>query len=45
MNNAMGIAMSREGIESKIISHTFISLAKKAKTKPETTIGKNRPES
>jgi hypothetical protein len=26
---------------SKIISHTFISLAKKAKTKPETTVGKN----
>jgi hypothetical protein len=27
-------------IESKIISHTFISLAKKAKTKQPTTIKK-----
>jgi hypothetical protein len=40
MNNAIGIAMSREGIESKITSHTFISLPIKTKTKRETTIGK-----
>jgi hypothetical protein len=31
MNNAMGMATSREGIESKVITDAFICLDKKTK--------------
>ena len=42
-NNASGIAMSRVGIESRIISDSFIRLAKNKKT-PLPTASKKRPD-